>query len=98
MYACIIMHNMIVESDCPELTRWTNEDAMGVGPSHGVATANARMGYPLETRIGSANLPTCAKHKPMYDFRMISLKSYGRGGVDVDILIFFCLHCNFLYI
>ena len=48
MYACIIMHNMIVESECPKLTQWTNEDATGGGPSHGVATANVRMGVPQE--------------------------------------------------
>ena len=46
MYACIILRNMIVESEGPELTQWTNEDAMGVGPRHGVATANVRMGIP----------------------------------------------------
>ncbi|XP_047983791.1 uncharacterized protein LOC125224432 [Salvia hispanica] len=46
MYACIIMHNMIVENEEPELTQWTNEDAMGAGPSHGVANTNVRMGVP----------------------------------------------------
>ena len=44
MYACIIMHNMIVEQEGLELTNWTNDDA--VGPSHGVATASVRMGIP----------------------------------------------------
>ena len=37
MYACIILHNMIVESEGDELTQWTNEDDAGAGPSHGVA-------------------------------------------------------------
>ncbi|XP_047948770.1 uncharacterized protein LOC125194555 [Salvia hispanica] len=46
MYACIIMHNMIVENEAAELTQWTNEDDTGAGPSHGVATANVNMGVP----------------------------------------------------
>ncbi|XP_047937576.1 uncharacterized protein LOC125185126 [Salvia hispanica] len=44
MYACIILHNMIVESKGEELTQWTNEDDTGAGPSHGVASANVNMG------------------------------------------------------
>ena len=39
------MHNMIVEDEDPALTDWTN-DVDVVGPSHGVATANVRMGIP----------------------------------------------------
>ncbi|XP_047949577.1 uncharacterized protein LOC125195473 [Salvia hispanica] len=46
MYACIILHNMIVESEGDELTQWTNEDDTGVGPSHVVASANVNMGVP----------------------------------------------------
>ncbi|XP_047979149.1 uncharacterized protein LOC125221063 [Salvia hispanica] len=46
MYACLIMHNMIVENEGPELTDWANEDADVVGPSHGMVTANVRMGIP----------------------------------------------------
>ena len=46
MYACIIMHKMIVENEAAELTQWTNEDDMGAGPSHSVATANVNMGVP----------------------------------------------------
>ncbi|XP_047978933.1 uncharacterized protein LOC125220842 [Salvia hispanica] len=46
MYACIILHNMIVKSEGDELTQWTNEDYTGAGPSHGVASANVNMGVP----------------------------------------------------
>ena len=46
MYACIIMHNMIVEDEGPALTEWADDD--GAGPSHGVATSSARMGIPQE--------------------------------------------------
>ncbi|XP_047942911.1 uncharacterized protein LOC125189704 [Salvia hispanica] len=46
MYACIIMHNMIVENEAAKLTQWTNEDDTGAGPRHGVATANVNMGVP----------------------------------------------------
>ncbi|XP_047942625.1 uncharacterized protein LOC125189386 [Salvia hispanica] len=46
MYACIIMHNMIVEDEGPALTEWADDD--GVGPSHGVATSSACLGVPQE--------------------------------------------------
>ena len=41
IYACIIMHNMIVENEGAELTEWANED--GVEPSHSVGIASVRM-------------------------------------------------------
>ena len=43
MYACIILHNMIIESEEDRLTQWTNEND---GPSHGMASANVNMGVP----------------------------------------------------
>ncbi|XP_047941053.1 uncharacterized protein LOC125188315 [Salvia hispanica] len=69
MYACIIMHNMIVEDDGPALTEWADDD--GAGPSHGVATSSARMGVPRKGSIGSVRLPTCANDKPIFDSRTI---------------------------
>ncbi|XP_047978909.1 uncharacterized protein LOC125220817 [Salvia hispanica] len=48
MYECIIMHNMIVEDESPTLTDWVNDNVDAAGPSHGVATANVRMGIPHE--------------------------------------------------
>ena len=37
MYACIILHNMIVEDEATTLTDWVSDDDDGAGPSHGVA-------------------------------------------------------------
>ncbi|XP_047962012.1 uncharacterized protein LOC125206833 [Salvia hispanica] len=48
MYACTIMHNMIVEYEGPTLTDWFSDDDDGAGPSHGVATPSGRMGVPHE--------------------------------------------------
>ncbi|KAG6410878.1 hypothetical protein SASPL_128951 [Salvia splendens] len=45
MYACIIMHNMIVEDEGVQLTDWAKDDNEA-GPSHGVAAANVRGGVP----------------------------------------------------
>ena len=71
MYACIIMHNMIVEDEGEVLTDWASDDVDVVGPSHGVATPMYVWGYPMETPIGSVHLPTCANDKPIFDSRMI---------------------------
>ena len=46
MYACIIMHNMIIENEGPTLTDWANDDDDATGPSHDVTTANVHMGIP----------------------------------------------------
>ena len=40
------MHNMIVEDEGPTLTDWSSDDVDAAGPSHGVATANVRLGIP----------------------------------------------------
>ena len=69
-YACIIMHNMIIENEGQELTNWANEDADAAGPSHDVATANVRIKIPH----GDADrvlLPIFGNKKPIFDSRKI---------------------------
>ncbi|XP_047949319.1 uncharacterized protein LOC125195176 [Salvia hispanica] len=44
MLACIILHNMIIEDEGFAAERWTPED--GASTSHGVASAQIRMGVP----------------------------------------------------
>ena len=46
MYACIILHNMIVEDEGVQLTSWVSDDE--AGPSHGTATPSVRRGVPLD--------------------------------------------------
>ena len=46
MYACIIMHNMLVEDEGVQLTSWANDDADAAGPSHDMATPNVQKGVP----------------------------------------------------
>ena len=46
MYACIIMHNMIVEDEGVQLTSWVSDNE--AGPSHGTATPSVRRGVPLD--------------------------------------------------
>ncbi|XP_047942769.1 uncharacterized protein LOC125189545 [Salvia hispanica] len=41
MYACIIMHNMIVTDEGATLTDWASDDDDGAGPSHGVPQEGA---------------------------------------------------------
>ena len=44
MYACIILHNMIVEDEGVLLTNWASDDE--AGQSHGTATPSVRRGVP----------------------------------------------------
>ena len=69
MYACIIMHNMIVENKGPELTDWAAEDV--VVPSHDMTTVSVRMEIPGGTPKGSEHLLICANKKLIFDFSII---------------------------
>ena len=51
----------------------------------------------MERLSGCAHLPTCGKEMPIFDFRRISSKRFGRGGVDIDVVAFFYLLCNFFF-
>ena len=46
MYACIILHNMIVEDEGVQLTNWANDYTDAASPSHRMATPNVRRGVP----------------------------------------------------
>ena len=44
MYACIIMHNMIVEQEVGHVTEWVDDEA---GPSSSTATPPVARGLPM---------------------------------------------------
>ena len=69
MYACIIMHNMIVENEDPELTDWANEDAAGLSMAR--PPPMYEWVYLEGTPKGSKHLPIFNNKKLIFDSNKI---------------------------